>query len=59
MREIALSSKSISQNPAHQMFGLGSSAQADSLLVEWPGGQLTDLGIVPVIQQLVIDHPGL
>jgi hypothetical protein len=36
MREIMIGSNYTSQNPTVQIFGLGSSANVDELLVEWP-----------------------
>lgn len=59
MREIILGSNFISQNPADQVFGLGQAPQVDSLVIEWPDGEVTDFGIVQGNSQLVIDHPAL
>jgi len=59
MREIILGSNFISQNPADQVFGLGQAPQVDSLVVEWPDGEVTDFGIVQGNRRLVIDHPAL
>lgn len=59
MREIVIGSNFISQNPAVQIFGLGAASQVDSLVVQWSDGELSDLGIVPANQSIVIDHPGL
>ena len=59
LREVSLNSNFISQNPTDQIFGLGTAGQADSVTIEWPDGQMSDLGIVQANQNLVIDHPGL
>ena len=59
MREIILGSNFISQNPADQIFGLGQATQVDSLVIEWPDGEVTDFGIVQGNRHLVIDHPAL
>ena len=59
MREIILGSNFISQNPADQVFGLGQAPQVDSLVIEWPDGEVTDFGIVQGNRHLVIDHPAL
>ena len=59
MREIILGSNFISQNPADQIFGLGQAPQVDSLVIEWPDGEVTDFGIVQGNRHLVIDHPSL
>ena len=59
MREIILGSNFISQNPADRIFGLGQAPQVDSLVIEWPDGEVTDFGIVQGNRRLVIDHPAL
>lgn len=59
LREVSLNSNFISQNPTDQIFGLGIAGQADSVTIEWPNGQISDLGIVQANQNLVVDHPGL
>ncbi|MDH3612765.1 MAG: CRTAC1 family protein [Gammaproteobacteria bacterium] len=59
LREVALNSNFISQNPAVQIIGLGSAAQTDSLIIEWPDGRMTDMGVVDANQNLLIDHPDL
>ncbi|MGI9270265.1 MAG: CRTAC1 family protein [Woeseiaceae bacterium] len=59
LREVSLGSNFISQNSTEQVIGVGSSAQVDSLIVEWPDGQQSDLGIVQVNQTIVVNHPGL
>jgi hypothetical protein len=59
LREVSISSNYVSQNPAVQVIGLGSAAQIDSLIVEWPDGRMTDMGIVGANQNLIIDHPDL
>ena len=59
MREIILGSNFISQNPADQIFGLGQASQVDSLVIEWPDGEVTDFGIVQGNRHIVIDHPSL
>ena len=59
MREISLNSNFVSQNPTDQVIGLGTSAQADSVIIEWPDGQLSDLGAIQANESLVINHPDL
>jgi len=59
LREVAINSNFISQNPAVQVFGLGDAAQIDSLIVEWPDGRMSDMGIVSANQNLLISHPDL
>jgi hypothetical protein len=59
MREVSLNSNFVSQNPTDQIFGLATSSQADSVVIEWPDGQQTDLGSVQANQSLVVDHPNL
>jgi hypothetical protein len=57
LREVALGNNYISQNPTEQYFGVGQAAQVDALQVRWPDGTISDLGIVPANQRLVIDQP--
>lgn len=59
MREISIASNFISQNPTEQVFGLGNASQVDMLSVEWPDGQVSNLGIVQANQTMTIDHPDL
>jgi hypothetical protein len=71
MREIMIGSNFTSQNPSVQVFGLGSAASVDGILVEWPPialgkgpKQLGTLlnGPIPASrpgQTLVIRHPKL
>ena len=59
LREISIGSNFISQNPTEQHFGLGNAPQVDSLVVEWPDGTMSNVGIVQANQRIVIDHPGL
>ena len=59
LREIMIGSNFTSQNPALQIFGLGSSTQVDRLEVEWPDGTATSMTDVAQGQTLVIDHPRL
>jgi len=59
LREISIGSNYISQNPTEQHFGIGVAPQVDSLVVEWPDGTMSDMGIVQGNQRIVIDHPGL
>ena len=40
MREVSVGNNFTSQNPAVQVFGLGSAASADSVEVEWPDGRI-------------------
>ncbi len=32
-------------------------AQIDKLLIRWPDGSTTDLGVVPANQRIVVDQP--
>lgn len=59
MREISIASNFVSQNPTVQIFGLGSSSQADTLSVQWPDGRVTDLTNVPAGQSITVDHPDI
>ena len=59
LREIMIDSNFTSQNPALQIFGLGSNSQVDRLEVEWPDGTVTSMTDVAQGQTLVIDHPRL
>ena len=66
MREIILGSNFVSQNPAVQVFGLGSATQVDELKVEWPGAGVpvvfvpdTTLSNVAAGQTLELPHPSL
>jgi hypothetical protein len=59
MREIMIGNNFMSQNPTLQVIGLGSSAQADTVEVEWPDGQRTRLTAVAAGQTLTVDHPAL
>ncbi len=59
MREVSIGSNFISQNPTEQHFGVGQAPQIDSLIIEWPDGLTSDLGIVQANQRIVVDHPGL
>ena len=45
-----------SQNPLVQVFGLGSSAQAD-ITVEWPDGQTSTMDNVDANQFIPFEHP--
>jgi hypothetical protein len=58
-REISIGSNFISQGPMEQHFGIGNATQIDSLIVEWPDGEQTDLQIVQANQRIVVDHPDL
>jgi hypothetical protein len=40
MREISVNNNFTSQNPAQQVFGLGTASQADSVEIEWPDGSI-------------------
>ena len=40
MREVAVGNNFTSQNPAVQVFGLGSASSADSVEIEWPDGSV-------------------
>ena len=59
MREIVIGSNYVSQNPTTQIIGLGIASQVDDLTVEWPDGQITNLGIVQAGQLVTVDHPSL
>lgn len=56
LREIVVGSNFTSQNPLVQIFGLGSSAQAE-IEVEWPDGKMTPTRTVSANQLITIDHP--
>jgi hypothetical protein len=58
-RDLSIGSNYVSQNPMEQHFGLGSATQVDQLVVTWPDGKETDLGIVQANQRIVVDHPDL
>ncbi len=58
-RDVMLGSNFISQNPVDQHFGIGNAPQVDSLIVEWPDGATSDLGVVQANQSIVVVHPGL
>ncbi|MCH7637643.1 MAG: CRTAC1 family protein, partial [Proteobacteria bacterium] len=53
MREVSIGSNFISQNPTEQHFGIGQAPQIDSLVIEWPDGVTSDLGIVQANQRIV------
>lgn len=61
MREIMIGSNYTSQNPTVQLFGLGSAAMVDELVVEWPGGEATTtMTFVPANDgTLVLEHPSI
>jgi len=59
MREITIGSNFVSQNPAVQVFGLGTATQADELRVQWPDGVETVDTAVAAGQVFVRDYPGL
>ena len=59
MREIVIGSNFISQNPTRQIFGLGTASQVDELVIEWPDGQETNMGVQQAGQLLEVDHPNL
>jgi enediyne biosynthesis protein E4 len=59
MREIMIGNNFMSQNPTLQVVGLGLSAQADVVEVEWPDGERTRLTAVAAGQTLTIDQPPL
>ena len=40
MREVAIGNNFTSQNPATQVFGLGSASAAESVEIEWPDGSV-------------------
>ena len=56
LREIMIGSNFTSQNPLVQVFGLGSSAQAD-ITVEWPDGQTSSMDNVDANQLIPFEHP--
>jgi hypothetical protein len=57
MREVIIGNNFLSQNPADQYFGLGSSALVDELRVQWPDDQETTLTAVAAGQTLTLDQP--
>ena len=56
LREIMIGSNFTSQNPLVQVFGLGSSAQAD-ITVEWPDGQTSSMDNVDANKLIPFEHP--
>jgi hypothetical protein len=56
MREIRVSNNYVSQDPAMAHFGLGRSAEVESLRVRWPDGQMTACGRVAAGRRLRIDQ---
>jgi hypothetical protein len=62
-REVILGSNFLSQNPAEQVFGLGSASQVDEITVEWPGiggaGPVTSHGPYDAGSTVPIPHPDL
>ena len=56
LREIMIGSNFTSQNPLVQVFGLGSSTQAD-ITVEWPDGQTSTMDNVDANQLIPFEHP--
>ena len=59
MREIMIGNNFTSQNPTDQVIGLGVSAQADTLRIEWPDGLQTEMDSVAAGRKYEIDHPNL
>jgi hypothetical protein len=59
LREVMLGSNFISQNPTDQHFGIGTASQVDSLIIEWPDGAVSNVGITQANQAIEIDHPAL
>lgn len=58
MREIMVGSNFVSQNPTIQIFGLGTSTEAD-ITIDWPDGQQTFVLGVAHGQTLEFAHPDL
>ena len=56
LREIVIGSNFTSQNPLAQVFGLGTSAQAE-IEVEWPDGASTPSRTVSANQLITFNHP--
>jgi hypothetical protein len=59
LRDVMLGSNFISQNPTEQHFGIGTAPQVDSLVIEWPDGAVSNVGITQANQAIVVDHPAL
>ena len=56
-REITIGSNFTSQNPAEQLFGLGTFAQVDSLQITWPDGVVEHHMNVTANQRVTYVHP--
>jgi hypothetical protein len=56
-RLVGVNSNFISHNSTRQYFGLGDATSIDTLRVEWPDGQVTQLTDVSAGQRLTIQHP--
>ena len=57
LREVSIGSNFVSHNPTVQIFGLGTSSQADLIRIVWPDGVDSELGVVAANQILVVDYP--
>lgn len=57
MRELRCGTNYLSQNPLEAHFGLGTAPIVDSLIVQWPNGQIQKLYHVPVNQLFNLDYP--
>ncbi len=55
-RWLGLSTGYAGQNEPIAHFGLADAAQVDSLIVSWPSGSITALGLVPADQRVVIEE---
>ncbi|MEM7504492.1 MAG: CRTAC1 family protein [Pseudomonadota bacterium] len=58
MREVNLGSNFASHNPTVQHFGLGASAQVDTLRIVWPDGSETVQQSVSANQEVIVAQPG-
>lgn len=56
MREVTSQSGYSGQNAPEQHFGMGDALIADSVIIDWPSGEVTRLTNLPVNQLLVIEE---
>lgn len=56
--EVSYGGSSSSRNAKRAFLGFGAAQMVDSLIVEWPSGNITSLYTIPVNQLLVIEESG-